>query len=593
MSATSIKNYSYNNNNNSNNNSNNSTTNPRSKLFFDDLLLPSLGPTNNHTHSAPILPSILLNNNPTECTLNILLQKKANTAPASPTHYPSSHFHFHQKNNSYSTITPQASPIFEKSQLTSSSSSSQFRPYSLPSPFNNTSKSPISPPIHLLDRLPKLTPTTSNTSHITLTPLRHLQLLPDPRIQENSYHYPDTSEPTPYWKDNIITWCKEKNYQEYKHIMNQKGSTPRMMKLSSILEPKDQFQNLSNNSWHYTTPVTPPMSPQHNSPNLVHESSYLRSRQTSMASDETDDESVASEEEQAEVQTAIEFTPFISEKLVQTIKKQKLISNRHKKTNSFKALEVKRLLDNRDILSINSKSKTPRTHRISKRHSIGAAANNLVKRIDYQNGITSARSSSNSTTPTSSGHTTPRSQSPKRSRSSSPHKSAKYYKFAVDAFSPSSTLSTPSSRSRSRSRSSSPSRSLHLKTPTQNENRSVTTTIRNSSPTKKSRRRSSGTTRHHHHTIQRKCVSCHSSDSPCWRPSWSKMKYDQLCNSCGLRFKKTHTRCLNESCLKIPTKGELSIMKANGMETQYVEARKASVEGYRCLFCNYITETTV
>ena len=103
-------------------------------------------------------------------------------------------------------------------------------------------------------------------------------------------------------------------------------------------------------------------------------------------------------------------------------------------------------------------------------------------------------------------------------------------------------------------------------------------------------------TRHSHTTTTtiRKCVSCDSQDSPCWRPSWSKNRQDQLCNSCGLRYKKTKTRCLNMKCKKIPTKSELNIMKSQGKTTGIVANNPAiigPVVGYRCLFCNSITET--
>lgn len=54
---------------------------------------------------------------------------------------------------------------------------------------------------------------------------------------------------------------------------------------------------------------------------------------------------------------------------------------------------------------------------------------------------------------------------------------------------------------------------------------------------------------------------------------------------------KTHTRCLNDLCRKIPTKGEINIMKSNGIDKEFVPERNCEIEGYRCLFCNYITET--
>lgn len=57
----------------------------------------------------------------------------------------------------------------------------------------------------------------------------------------------------------------------------------------------------------------------------------------------------------------------------------------------------------------------------------------------------------------------------------------------------------------------------------------------------------------------KKCISCGSSQSPCWRPSWSP-ESGQLCNSCGLRYKKTGVRCISPNCGKIPSKSEWNLM---------------------------------
>lgn len=76
----------------------------------------------------------------------------------------------------------------------------------------------------------------------------------------------------------------------------------------------------------------------------------------------------------------------------------------------------------------------------------------------------------------------------------------------------------------------------------------------------------------------RVCISCGSDQSPCWRPSWS-IKEGQLCNSCGLRYKKTGARCLNNDCKKIPAKGEWALMQSKG---------KTAFDGenaYGCLDC--------
>lgn len=77
----------------------------------------------------------------------------------------------------------------------------------------------------------------------------------------------------------------------------------------------------------------------------------------------------------------------------------------------------------------------------------------------------------------------------------------------------------------------------------------------------------------------RVCISCGSDQSPCWRPSWS-IKEGQLCNSCGLRYKKTSTRCLKKSCKKIPAKGEWLLMQSKGKTTF-----EDGSEGYSCLDC--------
>ncbi|KAJ8102116.1 hypothetical protein POJ06DRAFT_77157 [Lipomyces tetrasporus] len=71
----------------------------------------------------------------------------------------------------------------------------------------------------------------------------------------------------------------------------------------------------------------------------------------------------------------------------------------------------------------------------------------------------------------------------------------------------------------------------------------------------------------------RRCISCGSDQSPCWRPSWS-IEAGQLCNSCGLRYKKTGARCLSASCGRIPAKGE------------WVTMRSTQAPGrYTCLYC--------
>lgn len=82
----------------------------------------------------------------------------------------------------------------------------------------------------------------------------------------------------------------------------------------------------------------------------------------------------------------------------------------------------------------------------------------------------------------------------------------------------------------------------------------------------------------------RVCLSCGSDQSPCWRPSWST-KDGQLCNSCGLRYKKTAARCLNDDCRKIPAKGEWSLMQTKG-----ISKFDDGTEGYGCLECGHRVE---
>lgn len=90
----------------------------------------------------------------------------------------------------------------------------------------------------------------------------------------------------------------------------------------------------------------------------------------------------------------------------------------------------------------------------------------------------------------------------------------------------------------------------------------------------------------HHHTLnKRQCISCHSDQSPCWRPSWS-LSAGQLCNSCGLRYKKTGARCINSTCGRIPAKGEWTAMKNRGKVMIYNGVQGGDYMGYHCLHCD-------
>jgi len=95
---------------------------------------------------------------------------------------------------------------------------------------------------------------------------------------------------------------------------------------------------------------------------------------------------------------------------------------------------------------------------------------------------------------------------------------------------------------------------------------------RSISPSPNSKSSYSVSMSHYSHS-GRRCISCGSDQSPCWRPSWS-IEAGQLCNSCGLRYKKTGARCLSPSCGRIPAKGE------------WVTMRSTQVNGrYSCLYC--------
>ncbi|CAG8498924.1 7240_t:CDS:2 [Ambispora leptoticha] len=54
------------------------------------------------------------------------------------------------------------------------------------------------------------------------------------------------------------------------------------------------------------------------------------------------------------------------------------------------------------------------------------------------------------------------------------------------------------------------------------------------------------------------CASCRTKSTPCWRPGWRPDLF--LCNSCGLRYKKTKCVCPNLDCRYIPLKSEFNAM---------------------------------
>ncbi|SCU77594.1 LAMI_0A01684g1_1 [Lachancea mirantina] len=351
-----------------------------------------------------------------------------------------------------------------------------------------------------------------------LPSLRHLRLLPNPCLQQYAPHYPDTSERTRLWRQNLLQWCKTENYNDFLHIEREVGEAPHLPRpgfgnlnvlanvastaplIPSVLNHQDQFYELSNTSLSQGV-ITPPISPPNNTQNGL---------------------------------SPLSYTPFMSEKLVQAIKRKRV--GNHKKTNSFKARELKRLFANRDVLSINSEKKVTKP---LKRHSAPSSPKQYVIKVHE---LCSPR---------------PRTRSPSPVRLSPCANAGQNHVFHEP--------STPVTNVESFKNTSSNS-------PPQKLEFSFAKKI--VSPKRIS---------------HRTCISCHSSDSPCWRPSWTDRKQDQLCNSCGLRYKKTHARCLNANCRKIPSKGEMAIMKANGL-VRHTQNDGTIVEGLSCLFCNNIVE---
>lgn len=647
------------------------TNPPNIPMYNDNLLSLSQSPS-----SCKVSPKL-------SYTQNELHIKKSWTAPTSPIH---TYRYNIQNNNQHLNrhiMTPQSSPTFLENL------SLQLPELQL-SQLSNSN-------------------TGATKQNVTLPSLRHLQLLPDPRIQEYSHIYPDTSERTPMWRNTLLNWCKNEKYQDYISIKEQNiksrnyytaniinsattNTSPssnttadaglptvfETSKVPSILKSKDPFHGLSNKPWEFQSPLTPPMSPKRSSQPTFDKKNNNANQKDSLSHG---------------TNAHSKFNPIVSEKLIQCVKKQQKINsnrinkstssiNTHKKTNSFKALQIKKMLMDRDVLSINSK-----------KNSIAFSNNNNNQSKNLPNSaiITNFSTSSTTTTtntktekynnmndnnvfiPTNKGTTNPttttllssptlspnvsrpgsptrrgknkdnktfnNSTSRSRSRSRSPVRivnfsntttttppppsSLQYNPKSYNHDSQKSNYSLPRYHTFSLSGSSSPIYLTQSTNPIENNNhcksinnchntnnysnnimlystnpnkkisstalpRSYSApTSTNTSPLRGKETRSS-------HNTTRKCVSCDSQDSPCWRPSWSKKKQDQLCNSCGLRYKKTKTRCLNMKCKKIPTKGELNIMKSQGKTTGTVANNPdilGPVVGYRCLFCNSITET--
>ena len=727
-------------------------TSPR-KLFFDDLLIPSLKFASAKTNQNNYTPFDHLvncrngsnNNINNNININITSNNNRNNYNYKFSSLDSNHINnlFRSDAGEISTTNTSVVPSDSRRAHTAPASPSH---YNGQQPQGSPTGSLLLPlpsgkSMEQVGSSPTETARIKQIPDLKLPSLKYLKLLPTRTTLSGEFSamYPDTSEQTPLWRSNLLQWCKRENYDDYLTITNQVSDTgTRSMgaqqryhqrhqlsqepHIPSILEYNDVFQNFyvtpesspgsslrnsdnspggmghtngkpSNNGSPPNAglgiPVTPPMSPTRPVTKLANGNKKSRKRQRRQydgddKGDVTEEEDQGEEEERegeerasnsdnstsastsatvynaaTAVPSTLQFTPYISDKLIRFVRKEKwgiddirssIATNssngvnsvtgngnsggNHKKTNSFKALQIKMLLDNRDVLSKTSKrvtkrrvnikihdangnnigsneshhqqqqqvrdvpTSTPTTRTTSSRARISAKASLTTGDSSSNNDDSTSRGSSPSLThvllqPGQKVSSSPATSDPSSSASSSSSSPKKRRKLAA-----SSPVSSRSSSAQNRTTDKTSFQPKYHKFPIDSPPQSPPSLLPTHTTKHSTKRRRSSTSTtarnhnntNHHHTV-RVCLSCKSSDSPCWRPSWSKRKQDQLCNSCGLRYKKTHTRCLNENCKKIPTKGELNVMKSNGLERDYVADVGEYRVGYRCLFCNSITET--
>lgn len=249
------------------------------------------------------------------------------------------------------------------------------------------------------------------------------------------------------------------------------------------------------------------------------------------------------------------FTPTLSNKM---IKKQPTEAC-HKKTNSFKARQLKKILNNRNILNGSSLD----SNIVIKMGNQETFSNEEIKKMKQLkkskktslvgNKPILSYEDANLSNPCYVVHTPSPPMSPgKKGNDMAKFPSYDYTTTLIETNSPLSLNVSPRQDS------------MVLKSHSGSLNCSP------KAGGKKSRRSSS---KGPHKTYKfHQCLSCKTKESPCWRPSWSKSKKEQLCNSCGLRYKKSKIRCMNEMCLKIPSLSEAHIMKKSG--------------DMKCLFCD-------
>ncbi|KAL6947011.1 hypothetical protein ACO0QE_001869 [Hanseniaspora vineae] len=330
-------------------------------------------------------------------------------------------------------------------------------------------------------------------------------------------------------------------------------------------------------------------------------------------------------------QNLLVFTPVISERMIDSMKVTKSSKQKHKKTNSFKARQMKKILTNREILSKDSlpvnivkyddnqdlieyrKSNIQRLQQME-REALGATPK-TTPGMKLTHSPTSSSHAHHHTTNT---RDTPYGNQAQHQEQQFTPLNSNFLQMPQLLPTPQEVMTPPTSPQHTSISlvaeqkgpspvdspphmnivappPTAPAQPAPQQVPAFNTPKS-TGNFTSHSPKKhgsggKSRRSSNEDSV----KTPRTCISCGSIDSPCWRPSWSYNKHEQLCNSCGLRFKKTSTRCLNSECKKIPSKGELSIMKSNGYVQQVVtdpSTQKSVLQrGLECLFCGGVTET--
>ncbi|KAG0357902.1 DNA-binding transcription repressor [Gamsiella multidivaricata] len=73
----------------------------------------------------------------------------------------------------------------------------------------------------------------------------------------------------------------------------------------------------------------------------------------------------------------------------------------------------------------------------------------------------------------------------------------------------------------------------------------------------------------------KRCEACGATETPCWRPGYTP--HSALCNSCGLRYKKSNVFCPKVGCKYIPLKTEYA-----AMEVERAKAGRAHLLCHKC-----------